>query len=113
MVKYKFVLAAFPFDDFSTLKVRPALCLTNSIGSYKHIVIAFITSKTTQKLETTDILIPKSDRSFRKTGLVTDSVIRLHRVISMPSSLIKRELGVLPKKFRTEVDSKLKELFQL
>lgn len=39
MVKYKIVLVPFPFDDFSSVKVRPAVCLTNPIGKFDHIII--------------------------------------------------------------------------
>ena len=49
MVEFKIVLVPFPFDDFSVTKVRPAICLTNEISSYNHIIIAFITSNTSNK----------------------------------------------------------------
>lgn len=45
MIKNSIVLVMFPFDDFSTSKVIPALCLTNEIGKYEHVIIAFISSK--------------------------------------------------------------------
>ncbi len=32
MTKGKVVLGPFPFDDLSTAKVRPAVCLTEPIG---------------------------------------------------------------------------------
>ena len=32
MLKGKIVLVPFPFDDLSATKVRPAVCLTDSIG---------------------------------------------------------------------------------
>jgi hypothetical protein len=34
MEKHKIILVPFPFDDFSELKVRPAICLTNSIVDF-------------------------------------------------------------------------------
>ena len=37
MIKHSIVLVPFPFDDFSTSKVRPALCLTTEIGQFNHI----------------------------------------------------------------------------
>jgi len=44
MIKNTIVLVPFPFDDFSVLKVRPALCLTSEIGKFNHVIIAFISS---------------------------------------------------------------------
>ena len=42
MVKGKGVLLPFPFDDFSSLKVRPAVCLTDPVGQHpKNPTIAF------------------------------------------------------------------------
>jgi mRNA interferase MazF len=45
MTKGKVVLVPFPFDDLSTTKVRPAVCLTHPIGPYRHVILAFITSQ--------------------------------------------------------------------
>jgi len=36
MMKGKLVLVPFPFDDLSTTKVRPAICLTYPIGPHRH-----------------------------------------------------------------------------
>ncbi len=43
MVKGKVVLVLFPFDDLTSAKLRPAVCLTDPIGSHHHVVLAFIT----------------------------------------------------------------------
>lgn len=51
MVKGTIVLAPFPFTDLSSSKVRPALCLSDKVGSHKHIVLAFISSKVGKDLE--------------------------------------------------------------
>jgi mRNA interferase MazF len=45
MTKNKIVLVPFPFDDLSSSKVRPAVCLTHPISPQKRVVVAFITSK--------------------------------------------------------------------
>ena len=37
-------MVAFPFDDLSGSKVRPAVCLTDVVGVHGHVVLAFITS---------------------------------------------------------------------
>lgn len=108
-MKHKIVLVPFPFDDFSATKVRPAICLTDKIGKYNHVVIAFITSQIEKSIEKTDILIPKT----QQTGLKTESAIKLHRIVTIPIYLIKRELGLLPNSYNDVVTSKLKELFEI
>lgn len=113
MTKGKIVLVPFPFDDFSGTKVRPAVCLTNEIGFYDHVVIAFISSQLPASPETTDLIITKSDRDFKTTGLSVDSVIKLHKIVTIPKNLIKRQLGVLSANQQTEVNKHLKVLFDL
>ena len=51
MIKGSIVLVQFPFDDFSGGKVRPALCLTDTIGKFEHIIVAFISNKIPEHLE--------------------------------------------------------------
>ena len=111
MVKGKIVLVAFPFDDFSEEKIRPVLCLTEYIGPHKHILVAFITSKVKEEILETDILIDKDDQGFKDTGLSISSKIQLHRIMTISSSAIKRELGYLDKDLQVKVTTKLKSLF--
>ena len=56
MTKYKVVLGAFPFDDLSGIKVRPAVCLTDRIGPLRHVVLAFVTSRVTDKPLPSDLV---------------------------------------------------------
>ena len=46
MMKGKVVLVPFPFDDLSTSKVRPAVCLTYPVGPHRHVIMALISSQT-------------------------------------------------------------------
>ena len=82
MTRGKIVLVPFPFDDLSTAKVRPAVCLTEPTGPQRHVVLAF-------------------------------STIRLHRLLTISTSLIRRELGRLPNSVQNEVDEKLRTLLRL
>ncbi len=91
-MKYKIILVPFPFDDLSQTKVRPAICLTDTIGKYHHVVIAFITSQVVKATEATDIKIT----NLQNTGLKVISAIKLHRIVTISTDLIKRELGKLP-----------------
>lgn len=111
--KGRIVLVPFPFDNFSTQKVRPALCLSEPIGKFEHIVLAFISSKIPALLEETDILIDPSENTWSSTGLLIGSVLRLHKIIAIPQSLILRELGVFPVKMEELLDQKIKSIFHL
>lgn len=111
MIKNKIVLVPFPFDDFSSTKVRPAICLTNSIGKYKHIIIAFISSKMPDELLETDIILSKKDKDFESTGLTVDSVIRLHKLVTIPKNLISRELGFITTSLSGIITKKIQLLF--
>ncbi|PSR55717.1 growth inhibitor PemK [Adhaeribacter arboris] len=113
MTKGKIILVPFPFDNFSGTKVRPAICLTNEIGFYNHVVIAFISCRIPPSLEESDLLIEMKGQAFKATGLSVDSVIKLHRLVTIPKSLIKRQLGVFPANQQAEIETKLKTLFEL
>jgi PemK-like, MazF-like toxin of type II toxin-antitoxin system len=95
MVKGKVVLIPFPFDDLSGAKVRPAVCLTEPFGSHKHILVAFITSSLISDLSETDILLTPGGSDFTMTGLKVPSTLRLHRMTTVTTGLIRRELGII------------------
>lgn len=99
MTKYKVVLVPFPFDDLSVTKVRPAICLTDPIGSFRHIVLAFVTSHVPSSPLSTDVILNASDKNFVATGLRVSSTVQLHRMTTITASLIQRELGILLSKY--------------
>ncbi len=110
MTKGKVVLVPFPFDDISTTKVRPAASLTNPIGVYCHVILAFITSVIPTDLMATDIVLNTSDPDFAATGLRVSSAIRLHRLMTVSTSVIKRELGTLSPDIQDKIAEKLCQL---
>jgi mRNA interferase MazF len=112
MIKNSIVLVSFPFDDYSSSKVRPALCLTSEIGSYKHIIIAFISSRLPDDLIESDFVIRKQSENSIGTGLNVDSVVRLHKIVTIPKSLIKRKLGVINLSVQLEIGKKIRRLFE-
>lgn len=111
-MKHKIVLVPFPFDDLSATKVRPAVCLTNEIKPYGHVVLAFITSRVSNP-EATDLVINSTDTAFLRTGLKVSSTVRLHRLVTVSRSLITRQLGILSPHQISDINSRLKELFDL
>ena len=112
-MKYKIVLVPFPFDDLTAKKVRPAVCLTDEIKPHSHVVLAFITSKISAGASATDVVIDKSDADFATTGLKVSSTIRLHRLMTVTKSIVLRELGELSLSQQTEIENKLRKLFNL
>lgn len=113
MTRGKIVLLPFPFDTLSTTKVRPALCLTDPISQYSHVVVAFISSRIPTVLLPTDMLLDSGHKDFTATGLRVTSVLRLHRLITVNTSIIRRLLGKLPPQMDNNVAAKLKILFAL
>ena len=107
-MKSKVVLVRVPFDDLSSAKVRPAVCLTNPVGLYDHIVLAFITSQAVSDPLESDVEL----RGLTSTGLRVASTLRLHRMITVTQSIIRSELGKLPADIQKEVDGKLRRLFE-
>ena len=112
MVKGKVVLVPFPFDDLTSAKLRPAVCLTDPIGSHRHVVLAFITSQIPEDVLETDVVLDSSRDDFSTTGLRVSSPIRLHRLMTVTTSVIQRELGELSAQMRDEVNKKLQKLFE-
>jgi len=113
MTKYKVVLVPFPFDDLSSRKVRPAVCLTHPIGPHRHIVLAFITSHVPTHRLATDFVIDSYDADFASTGLRVSSTLQLHRLMTATTALIQRELGELPPRMQLQVSDRLRKLFDL
>ncbi len=112
-MKSKIVLVPFPFDNLSSQKVRPALCLTDEIPPYGHVVLAFITSQVLLTPSKTDLVIEASAADFASTGLKVSSTIRLHRLMTVTKSIIRRQLGELSTNHRAEVGDLLRNLFDL
>jgi mRNA interferase MazF len=110
-MKHKVVLVPFPFDDLTSTKVRPAVCLTEPISQHKHIILAFITSRVPNEPLATDIIIKETDKDFSGTGLRVSSTLQLHRMMTFSTNMIVRELGQLSESAQKEVEIKLKILF--
>jgi mRNA interferase MazF len=113
MTMSKVVLVPFPFDDLSTNKARPAVCLTDPVGPHNHIVLAFVSSRIPTDLLETDLIIDSDQKDFAATGLRVSSTLRLHRLMTVTTSLIQRELGELPPRMHEEINKKLRKLFGL
>jgi len=113
MTKYKVVLVPFPFDDLSSAKVRPAVCLSDLIGPHDHLILAFITSCIPASQLETDLVIESRDSDFAATGLRVSSTLQLHRLMTATKSILLRELGALSPAMQAQVQKRLRRLFDL
>ena len=112
-MRYRVVLVPFPFDDLSGQKVRPAVCLTGAVGPHRHVVLAFITSTVPTTLEPTDIVLTPGTPDFTATGLRVLSTLRLHRMVTVSTTIVRRQMGVLTPNVQKQVQQNLRTLFAL
>ena len=89
------------------------MCLTDAIGAHQHIVLAFITSVVPAALEAADLVIEPGDPDFPTTGLRVRSVLSLHRIVTVSTAIIRRQLGTLSPKFQSQVARGLRTLFRV
>jgi mRNA interferase MazF len=113
MTKGKIVLVPFPFDDLTADKLRPALCLTDPIGPHRHVVVAFISSQVPTAVIATDIVLDSRQKDFAATDCAFLLYSGLHWLVTLTSTLIRRELGQLSPELQREVGRKLAVLFVL
>ncbi len=113
MTRHKVVLVPFPFDDLSGSKVRPAVCLTSPIGPHRHVILAFITSSVPTTPLATDLIMDSGDADFAVTGLRVSSTLQLHRLMTATTNIILRELGKLSPRMQSQVNDRLRTLFEL
>jgi len=59
------------------------------------------------------IVLDIQDPGFSTTGLRVSSTLRLHRLMTVTTSIIQRELGELPPRIQTEANARLRDLFEL
>jgi mRNA interferase MazF len=110
MIKGKVVLIPFPFDDLSSTKIRPAVCLTNPVGKHCHVILALITDRIQTDLLETDIVFDTNHPDFAASGLHKPSTIKLDHLITVRESLIRRELGALSPATQNQLTEKLCKL---
>ncbi len=105
MPKGNIVLIPFPFTDLTGNKLRPALILTETPLD---VTVSFITTQL-QWQEITDIVLqPQTTNGIKKTSLV-----RLSKLATVDRKLIVGIIGSLNKVEMTELNVKLKLIFQL
>lgn len=86
------VLVPFPFSDLTGLKQRPALVISSeeSQQETKQVICMMITS--TAPVLSTDYSLT----SWKQSGLLKPSVVKVNRVFTINSEMVKRAMGKLP-----------------
>ncbi|MBF0532232.1 MAG: type II toxin-antitoxin system PemK/MazF family toxin [Candidatus Omnitrophica bacterium] len=101
------VLVPFPFTDLTSVKVRPALIVSDDPQN-QDVIIAFISSVVPAKLKKTEYLLNVNDPDFFTTGLKTVSVIKMNKLLTISSALILRRLGRVNPELQQELNKLLK-----
>ena len=102
------VVVPFPFTDFSRIKRRPALVLsqkTHFNAVIEHSVLSMITS---QKNEPWPLDVPIKNK--QQSGLTAPSVVRM-KLFTLDNRFIIRKIGHLSKSDQMNVKQSLKKIF--
>ena len=99
------LLLAFPFSDGLGAKRRPAVVLLD-VGD-EDLVAARITSQPVRARADVEL------QDWKEAGLLTPSVVRLHKLATIRKRLISRRLGSLTVGDWEKIRSKMKELWSL
>lgn len=108
MFKNKIYLIPFPFNDINSSKVRPALVLTEPIGKYQEVIIAYISSQINNYTEPSDIFF---ENNYLELGLIVPSVLKLHKIVTVPKTSLLKQLGSLTLELEKEVENKIQLIF--
>lgn len=105
MAKGDIVLITFPFTNLSGSKLRPAIILTET---NLDITVCFITSQLNWQEQTDIVLYPNNENRIKKQSLV-----RTSKIATIDKTLAQGLLGKLSEIEITDLNQKLKILFQL
>lgn len=106
------VLVYFPNSDLRTVRKRPALIVQDDAVQLDHPqrVVACLTSRV-HRVGPTRLYVEQSSVAAGDMGLLTDSVIVVDNLVTLPDSAIDRSIGACP--IMDEVDTRLRLLFGL
>jgi mRNA interferase MazF len=107
------VLVPFPFADLAGQKVRPAVVVSgNPQGS--ELILAFITSVLTNRsARGAEAEILQTDPEFSASGLKSDSLIRLDKLVTLSSAVVSRRIGRIGPTTKRTVEAMIRRAFDL
>lgn len=105
------VLIKYPFTDFSTLKVRPALVISSDeFNKQGEDAVFMCISATPREPKKSDIKIESSNPEFAQTGLRRDSVFRVAKVVILKKSLAISKIGEVGPNTMSKIDAELSDV---
>ena len=98
------VLLSYPFSDMSASKVRPAIIISND--KYNSEFSDAIVVPVTSNVQSRKHAISLSNADLETGHLVTESVIKVDRILSVKQSLVRKSIG----KVKTGVLSSIRKV---
>jgi len=100
----------FPFSDMTEIKKRPVLVISNSEFNKisQDIVVCQISSNLTNRVH--GILI--DNNNLEAGNLLSESLIKVHRLIALDKKLIEKRIGKTNSKTFRQVKKELSELLK-
>ena len=114
MKKGDVVLIVAPFSDRSSIKLRPALVISNENYNSKQddVVVLLITSNVS-RISTDDYVLKDSNPEFENTGLKKASAFRVGKIVTLNKKIFIRKLGFVGPNTLKEIEKRLRNLLQL
>lgn len=107
------VLVEFPFSGSlkRVLKKRPALVIQHDRYNRRRsvVILAAITSSQAHRRLPCKVLVARNSPEGKKAGILLDSVVDCQTLVTVPTAVIIKKLGSLPKTFMHSIDAALKD----
>ncbi len=102
-----------PSTSLRQFKLRPAVIVSTDINNLRlsDVMIAPCTSNVSRKNEPTQFLIEGDEIAI--AGISVPSVVKCEAILTIPKSLITRQLGQLSNEGMKAIDTCLRNAFQL
>ena len=93
------VLVHFPFTDYNSHKLRPAVII--STNNKTDVCVAFISSVIPIDLEDSDHILNEDDAFFAATGLKERSVFRMKKIATVDKKIVIGKIGAVPQELQS------------